>query len=119
MLYSNEILNLGDCKRVGVYHEKKVASTYPVKLSFSIERGHYQFSYSFPELPKKIFTYHSEAGTSARKHAVEHHSRSEKKTIKTIPTQFVVSIPNHPPICLILLLQGHNYRQGIVSGLRH
>ncbi|CAL1274401.1 unnamed protein product [Larinioides sclopetarius] len=90
MLYSNQMLNLGDCKHVGVYHEKKLAVTYPIKFALTVNEGKYSLSYSFPPLPKKIFTYHSEAGTFASKHTLEVQPTStEKRTIKTIPTPFV------------------------------
>ncbi|GBM81737.1 hypothetical protein AVEN_113955-1 [Araneus ventricosus] len=90
MLYTNQMLNLGDCKHVGVYHEKKLAGTYPFKFTFALNQGRYDLSYSFPTLPKKIFVYHSEAGTFASKHTLEVQPLStEKKTIKTIPQQFV------------------------------
>ncbi|CAL1274400.1 unnamed protein product [Larinioides sclopetarius] len=90
MLYTNQMLNLGDCKHVGVYHEKKLAVTYPIKFAFTGNEGKYSLSYSFPPLPKKIFSYHSEAGTFASKHTLEVQPTStEKRTIKTIPTLFV------------------------------
>lgn len=93
-LYSNQILNLGDCKQVGVYHEKRVAATYPIRIRVALERnGKFRMSYSFPELPKKIFTFKSEAGTFAGKQSMEVlPSVENRKTIKTLPSQFEVKI---------------------------
>ncbi|GFY42879.1 uncharacterized protein TNIN_267811 [Trichonephila inaurata madagascariensis] len=52
-LYSNQILNLGDCKHIGVYHEKKIAATYPFKVILTIESdGKMHFAYEFSELNK-------------------------------------------------------------------
>ncbi|KAF8781744.1 Vitellogenin like protein [Argiope bruennichi] len=90
MLYSNGMLNLGDCKHVGVYHETKIATTYPVKITVAVEEGKYHVSYSFPELPKKVFVYHSEAGTYTTKHNLEAQpTTTEKRVIRTIPSSFV------------------------------
>ncbi|KAG8195222.1 hypothetical protein JTE90_027963 [Oedothorax gibbosus] len=89
-LYSNQMLNLGDCKHVGVYHEKRVAVTYPIRIRVALEKsGKFRMSYSFPELPKKIFTFNSEAGTYAGKRSLEMlPSVENRKTIKTLPSQF-------------------------------
>lgn len=86
------MLNLGDCKHVGVYHEKRVAATYPIRIRIAVERnGKFRFSYSFPQLPKKIFSYNSEAGTYAGKTSLETlPSVEDRRTIKTLPSQFVV-----------------------------
>lgn len=86
------MLNLGDCKHVGVYHEKRVAATYPIRIRVAVERnGKFRFSYSFPQLPQKIFSYNSESGTYAGKTSLESlPSVENRKTIKTLPSQFVV-----------------------------
>ncbi|KAF8781742.1 hypothetical protein HNY73_012109 [Argiope bruennichi] len=71
MLYSNGMLNLGDCKHVGVYHETKIATTYPVKITVAVEEGKYHVSYASQNSRKKVFVYHSEAGTYTTKHNLE------------------------------------------------
>ncbi|PRD35575.1 UNVERIFIED_CONTAM: hypothetical protein NCL1_11183 [Trichonephila clavipes] len=90
-LYSNQILNLGDCKHIGVYHEKKIAATYPFKVILIVEKdGKMHVAYEFPELNKNIFTYTSEAGTYAGKRTIEELPyMKERSAIKTIPSQFV------------------------------
>ncbi|GFT35398.1 uncharacterized protein NPIL_285041 [Nephila pilipes] len=98
-LYTNQILNVGDCKHVGVYHEKRVAATYPFKVVLGVEGdGIFHISYEFPELNKKVFTYSSEAGTYAGEQTLEMLPFMRKRsTIKTIPSQFVRKDKFHIP----------------------
>ncbi|GFQ69748.1 uncharacterized protein TNCT_134081 [Trichonephila clavata] len=90
-LYSNQILNLRDCKHIGVYHEKKIAAIYPFKVIMNVESiDKMRMAYEFPELNKNVFTYTSEAGTYAGKMTLEELPyMKERSTIKTIPSQFV------------------------------
>lgn len=89
-LYTNQMLNLGDCKHIGVSYEKKLAATYPFKVILYVTTdSKLHLDYSFPELNKKIFTYTSEARTYAGKLTSEELPFiKEKSTIKTIPSQF-------------------------------
>ncbi|CAL1274403.1 unnamed protein product [Larinioides sclopetarius] len=92
-LYINEILNLRDCKNVGVYHISKTASSHSVELEFSKNsNGKFNLTYRFPNLPKQTFAYHSEAGTYAGADSLTTLSdRSIKKPrvpIETMPLRF-------------------------------
>ncbi|XP_015930210.1 vitellogenin-6 isoform X2 [Parasteatoda tepidariorum] len=93
IIHTNEILNVGDCKRIGVYHEHKTVATYPVTISIEVQRnGRFSLGYQFQELPKNIFSHSSEAGTYAGKNHLEPlPSTEDRRTIKTIPSQFVNS----------------------------
>ncbi|XP_035233932.1 uncharacterized protein LOC118205756, partial [Stegodyphus dumicola] len=90
ILHSNQILDLHDCKHIGVYHEKKISASYPIELKLAISKhGNLSLAYSFPELPKKILSYHSESGTYAAKWDGETPlSLKPRKSIQTIPIQF-------------------------------
>ncbi|XP_015921257.1 vitellogenin-6 [Parasteatoda tepidariorum] len=88
-IFVNEILNLGDCKRVGVYYEQKTAASYPFLAAINVERsGKLSFSYKVPKLPKTIVSHRSEAGTYSGKDYLTPLPTEERRTIKTRPTQF-------------------------------
>ncbi|XP_055934148.1 uncharacterized protein LOC129963675 [Argiope bruennichi] len=65
-LHTTEILNLRDCKNVGVYHTSRTASSHSIELEFGKNSsGMFNLTYRFPNLPRQTFAYHSEAGTYA------------------------------------------------------
>ncbi|GBN46292.1 DNA-directed RNA polymerase subunit alpha [Araneus ventricosus] len=92
-LYTNEILNLRDCKNVGVYHTSKASASHSIELEFSKNSsGKFNFTYRFPNLPKQTFAYHSEAGTYSGEHSLTTLSdlsvRKRRVPIETMPIRF-------------------------------
>ncbi|GIX99333.1 DNA-directed RNA polymerase subunit alpha, partial [Caerostris darwini] len=102
--YTNEMLNLRDCKTVGVYHTNKVAFSDSVELEFGKNSGgKYNFTFRFPVLPKQTFSFNSEAGTySGAYNSTTLPILGHKVPIETIPARFkrrdVKRIYGFPPI---------------------
>ncbi|GIX68549.1 DNA-directed RNA polymerase subunit alpha [Caerostris extrusa] len=88
--YTNEMLNLRDCKTVGVYHTNKVAFSDSVELEFAMNNnGKYNFTFRFPVLPKQTFSFHSEAGTySGAYNSTTLPIMGHKVPIETLPARF-------------------------------
>nr|AXN69712.1 vitellogenin-1 [Pardosa pseudoannulata] len=103
-LFLHHLKNVGDCKDIGVYHENKIAVTYPLEVKFAYRNlKNIVVSYKVRELPKRILYYFSEAGTYAGKRSFRMLPSSEnREPIRTIPAPFQhtpeINIVGVPPM---------------------
>ena len=90
---THQVKNIGDCKEVGVYHEHKLAISYPVEVKFHAQSLlNATIQYKLPELPKKVLYYFTESGTYAEKKDLEMlPSSKDRKPIRTLPSPLRVN----------------------------
>lgn len=79
---------------VGVYHEHKLAISYPIEVKLQVNPNlmNATLQYKLPELPKKILYYFTESGTYGEKKDMEILSSSkDRKPIRTLPSPLKVN----------------------------
>lgn len=91
-LYTHQMKNLGDCKEVGVYHENKIAVTYPFEIKIDARSfPNVTIKYRVPPKSREILRYHSAAGTFAERQDLKTlPSEDKREEIRTIPQPFKV-----------------------------